>query len=394
MGKLLVLTSRFPFPLEKGDKLRIYNQLKGLSRNNTIHLVAVNHLPVTNEQQKALEPYCEKITVLLIPHYQRAINLLRALFNGQPLQTGLFYTKRNHAKIRMLIAGTKPDAIYCHLIRMAHYVSDESGIRKTIDYMDVFSKGMERRVNATSNILKKLVFNFEYRRLLKYEAAVFDQFDERVIISGQDRDEIPHADKSKIKVIPNGVDFSVFHPLGTQKKYDLLFTGNMAYPPNIESAYYAATKIMPLLKKKYPGITLLIAGTGAPAKIRALHSENIIIIEEWTNIRDAFAQSKIMLAPMLISIGLQNKILQAMAMKIPVIASTLANNAINAPADEAVLIADTPDEYVAQIVKMLEDPGIADTIATAAYDFVRNNFSWDTHNATLDQLINGTEHER
>jgi glycosyltransferase involved in cell wall biosynthesis len=168
----------------------------------------------------------------------------------------------------------------------------------------------------------------------------------------------------------------------------------MGYPPNIESAYYAATQIMPLLQKKYPDIRLLIAGINAPERIKSLKSENIIIIEEWEFIRDAFAQSKIMLAPMLISIGLQNKILQAMAMKLPTIASSLANNAINAPENTAILIANTPGEYAAKITELLGNPLRMEQLATTAYEFVIQNYSWDIHNNALEKIIMGGSDEK
>ena len=171
----------------------------------------------------------------------------------------------------------------------------------------------------------KSIVNTEHRRLLQYEENIFDCFENKTIISQQDLEHIPHKNNKEIHVIPNGVDFDYFLPQQREKKYDLLFAGNMNYPPNVESVIFIAGKILPVLRKQLPGVKLVIAGANPAKEILQLQSENITVTGWVDDIREYFYQSKIMLAPMLISIGLQNKILQAMAMKTPCIISTMAN---------------------------------------------------------------------
>jgi glycosyltransferase involved in cell wall biosynthesis len=251
--------------------------------------------------------------------------------------------------------------------------------------MDAFSKGMERWKEA-SNLLKKIPMQMEFKRLKKYEAEVFNDFDHHIIISEQDRNHIDHPKKEKIHIIPNGVDYHYFKPVGKEKKYDLLFAGNMNYPPNVESALFIVNEILPLVRKQKPGITLLIAGANPSLKIRNLEGNGIHVSGWMDDIREAFASSYIHLAPMLISIGLQNKILQAMAMKIPSVISALANNAIHAPGN-CVLVASTPEEYAEKIIFLLQNKTEADALAENAYGFVRENFDWGKEIAKIEKIF-------
>lgn len=386
MSKIVVLTSRFPYPLEKGDKLRIYNQIRELSKKHEITLITTSLSDVSEQQLEELRNYCKYIHVFRLGILNQCVNLFRCLFNGLPFEVGLFYEPSVKRQIHQLITATCPAAIYCHLIRMSEYVKEIKDIPKTLDYMDVFSTGMKRRAERSGFGMKTAAL-WEFKRLLKYERDVFECFDNKIIISEQDKALIPHPDRSQISVIENGVDTEIFFPVSVEKKYDLLFTGNMGYPPNIESAIYAATKILPEVHKHHPGVTLLIAGVHPGSAIRGLESDKVHVIADFTHIRDAFAMCRINLAPMLISIGLQNKILQAMAMKIPTICSALANNAVKAIDGESILEANSPEEYAEKINALLTDKKKADRIAEQAYTFVLDKYNWAKQNEKLEQLL-------
>lgn len=386
---ILYLVSRFPFPLEKGDKLRAFHQIKELSRQHEIILFAINDAPVKQEYIDQLKPYCKKIYVEVLTRSEIVKNIGRTFFNGKPFQVGYFYKKSIEEKIKHIAEIQKPDLVYCQLIRMAEYARALKSDIKILDYMDVFSKGMERMVQRTPHPMRRIIRS-EHQRLLQYERDVFDDFDEKIIISSQDRDHIPHDNNDHIHVVPNGVDFDYYYPLERKKKYDLIFMGNMAYPPNVESAIFIGRKIMPLLQKKLPGIKLVIAGAKPAPAVLALQNNNITVTGWVDDMREIMAASKIHIAPMLISIGLQNKILQAMAMKIPCIVSQLANNAVQAP--KTCIITATskeplPEEYVEKIVYLLQDERKANLLAENAFNFVRENFCWQKAGSLIENII-------
>jgi glycosyltransferase involved in cell wall biosynthesis len=299
---------------------------------------------------------------------------------------GYFYFRSAQKKLDELISKHKPDHIYCQLIRTTEYVKNYSNVPKTLDYMDVFSKGMERRKN-TAPIYLKPFFSLEHKRLLKYENSIFDYFDLKTIISEQDKNYIPHPKRNNIAVIPNGVDTSYFQPLQQKKEFDLLFNGNMNYPPNIESVSYLVKKIMPQIWKELPKTKLLISGAHPNAAVLSLASEHVIVSGWVDDIRVNFAKSRILVAPMQISIGLQNKLLEAMAMQLPCITSSLANNALQAKAGEQIIVANTPEEYAMEIKRLLQDETLMKQIALKGYEFATSKFKWEATTAKLSDLM-------
>ncbi len=380
------MLSRVPYPLEKGDKLRAYNQIKELSKRHQIVLFALNDSNLHENAIEELKKYCVAISVIKFSKRTIFLNLIRALFNGLPFQVGYFYFSKAQKKIDELIKIHKPDHVYCQLIRTAEYVKNYSELLKTLDYMDVFSKGIERRKKTEPFYLRPF-FAIEHNRLLKYENKVFSWFKTKTIISEQDKNLIPHPKKNEIVVIPNGVDIDFFKPFAQEKKYDILFNGNMNYPPNIESAEYLVNEIMPIIWNTNPNVTVLISGANPNKRVLNLGSQKVIISGWVEDIRLNYAQSKILVAPMQISIGLQNKLLEAMAMRIACVTSSLANNALGAKNGEEIIVANTPEEYASQIIDLLTFEDKLRYIAVNGYKFALNKFNWKSSVSALEKLF-------
>ena len=384
--KIFILLSRIPYPLEKGDKLRAFYHIKYLSKNNEITLFALNDSKVNIEKAfQALQPYCRSINFFDLSKFSILFNVLLAFFNGKPLQSGYFFSSRAKNRINKIISETKPDHIFCQLVRVAEYVKNQN-IPKTLDYQDVFSKGVERRIQPASFYLKPLL-KLEYKRLLKYENKIFDYFDNKTIISEPDRELIPHPEKDKIVIVMNGVDTDFFKPIDRKKEYDIVFTGNMGYPPNVNGVEFLVKQILPIVRRNKPEIKVLIAGANPDRKVIAVKSKNIHVTGWVEDIREYYAKARIFIAPMQIGTGLQNKLLEAMAMKIPCISSHLANNALNAKSGKEIKIGDSAEEYAQHIIYLLDNKDKADEIALNGYNFVLNNYNWEKATEKLEELM-------
>jgi len=383
--KIFVLLSRVPYPIEKGDKLRAFHQVRCLARNHEIILCALSDSPVHPDALKILRGFCSEVHIIPIGTAGMLWNVFRAFVNGNPLQVGYFYRSRAHAEIKELIQKHKPDHIFSQLIRVSEYVKDIS-IPKTLDYQDVFSMGAKRQAE-TAPSWKKPFLLLEYRRLLNYENAIFSSFDHKCIISTPDRDLLPHPGRNEVAIIPNGVDHTFFQPVKRLKKYDIVFTGNMGYPPNIDAAQFIAKDIFPLLLKKNPAATLLIAGATPHASVKALQSANITVSGWMADIRESYALSRIFIAPMRIGTGLQNKLLEAMSMKLPCITSPLANQALGAVVNRDILVGTSAAEYAGHINSLLQEDSKALALAENGYQFVLNNFSWESASDMLEKLF-------
>ena len=385
--KIFVLLPRIPFPLEKGDKLRAFNQIKQLAKHNEIVLCALNDDPKVSEQDAfhALQPYCQSVNFIRITKPQILLGLLRAFLKGLPLQCGYFYNRKAARKIDALIAKHKPDMLYGQLLRVAEYIRYKN-LPKAIDYQDIFSYGMKRRADIASCITRP-IYNMEYHRLKRYEAAIFENFDIKSIISEPDRDLFPHECRDEILIIPNGVDHDYFKPQEREKQFDLVFTGNMSYPPNVNAVDYLANDILPIVWKTLPDVKLYIAGATPDPKVKKAASERIIVSGWLDDIRDAYAQSRAFIAPMRIGTGLQNKLLEAMSMRLPAITSPLANASLGAKPNEEILVGSNAEEMAQHIITLLTDKEKAERLAQAGFDFTNHVYDWGKATEILENAM-------
>ena len=384
--RIIVLTSRFPFPLDKGDKLRAFHQIKHLSEINDIHLISITDKTVSNEQIKELELYCSSVNVFKLKKWKIVLNLFLGLFSNKPFQVKYFYQRAVHKKIKKLINKIKPEHIFCQLIRCVPYVQHEHHYSKTLDYMDAFSKGIERRIENGG--WYKPLFKIEALRLVKYENLAFEYFDHHCIISENDRSFIFHEKKEHIKVISNGIDFNYFKPKEIEKKYDLVFIGNLSYAPNVDTALYIANELLPKLLQSNNKIKILISGASPTKQLLKLRNNNLEIIGWTKDIRDSYLSAKIFLAPMRIGTGLQNKLLEAMALNIPCITSELANQALKAKNGHQILVGKNSDDLIYHIFKLLEDEKLRSSIAKQGREYIYDTFNWKTSSKDLHELMN------
>lgn len=382
--KIVVITSRFPYPLEKGDKLRAYYQIKELSETMEVTLITLTENKIRSNQLKALSPFCKNIYTFKTKKWINWIKAGLSILGSKPFQVGYFYHTSIHRKINQLIQELKPDHIYAQLIRTTEYVKNYHACPKTIDYMDALSKGMERRTKEASHV-KKWIFNLEYQRLVQYENAIFEYFEYHTIISKQDQREIFHKNNNRIIIIPNGVAASFFVKPESKINYDIVFTGNMSYPPNITAAKYIVERILPKLPI---GTNILLAGASPSSEVTSLQNNNVTVSGWVDDIRESYAQGRVFIAPMFLGTGLQNKLLEAMALGIPCITSPLANNALGAIDGEQILLADSEATFINHIQFLLSHPEDAKRIAKNGTTFVKDNYDWKATTQKLIDLIN------
>lgn len=386
--RILFLTSRFPYPLEKGDKLRAFHQIKYLSQNHEIILACTSDVSVSKADITHLREYCKEIHIFPLSRTIRFFNLLRVVFRATPFQVGYFYHRYYKKLFYRIIKNGKPDVIFCQLIRMAEYVKRVKQVPKVLDYMDAFSEGSKRRAQIAKWYLKPLLW-WDYYRLKNYEADVYKCFQQHYIISEQDKALLTFANARNIEVLSNGVDAAYFCPsmLDTAKTYDAVFTGNMAYSPNVIAAQFLVKQVWPKVLQHLPNAKLLLAGAMPNKEIKELESNNVVVSGWLPDIRNAYYDAKVFVAPLSTGTGLQNKLLEAMACEVPCITSALAANALKANSQENILIASTADEYAAQILTLIKQPEQAESLAKAGRKFVLENFSWQKINDQLNTSL-------
>lgn len=383
--KILVALPRFPYPLEKGDKLRAYHQIRTLSQRNEIYLFCVSHTPVSDEQIKAMTPYCKEIKIVRPSYAVSVFNAIRNYLRTKSLQIGYWDSKKARKECRQMTERINPDIIYSQMVRTMPWVS-RLDKPKVMDFQDALSKNVERQMEISSGI-KHALLHYEFKMLRSSEYNSFKIFNDLTIISEPDSEAIPHQKNEEIHIIPNGVDFERFKYHEREKKYDIVFCGNMQYIPNINASEYLIKQIMPLVWKEMPETKVLLAGTTPKPSVKKLASQNVTVSGWVDDISECYAQSHIFVAPMQIGSGLQNKLLEAMAMKTPCITSPLANNALHAEENKEILIGRSAAEYAQHIITLLRNEQMKKSLAEKAYSFVKENYSWEKHGNLLEEIL-------
>lgn len=389
--KVFVLVSRIPFPLEKGDKLRSYHQVKELHKRHEVFLCCLSAEPIPDGAHEALQEICSQVAFVPLIRWRILTRLMLASMSSRPFQVHYFLQRSARKSVHTLIERFAPDHIYCQLVRCSEYVKHLYTIPKTLDYMDAMNKGMERLAGRSPWYISPL-WRIESRRLVRYENLIYDYFDRHTIISKQDQQLIHHPRRQAIQVVPNGVDTSFFEPKGSDAAvYDVVFTGNMSYPPNVDTAEFLAREVMPLVRAEHPKATLLLAGASPHSRVKNLANELTIITGWLDDIRDAYRQATVFVAPMRIGTGLQNKLLEAMSMQVPCVTSRLANNALGATHNEHLMVANGAHETAEAIVHLLNDQHRRLKIAEAGRQFVVERFSWEASSRLLEDVFKETD---
>lgn len=384
--KILVVLPRFPYPLQKGDKLRAYHQIKELSKQNDIYLFCASHCPVLPQHVAALQPFCKEIRVVPSPKLANYKNILRNYFSTKSLQIGYWDSKRVRKAFRLFEQQVAPDVIYSQMVRTMPWVS-HSARPKVMDFQDALSMNAERRMEMSRG-LWHYIMHFEFKMLRSSEYNAFKIFDGLTIISDADCDAIPHKRNDEIRIVPNGVDFDYFHPMDAKAEHDVVFCGNMSYEPNVHAAQFLAREVMPLVWQQCPSAKLLLAGASPKHAVSGLAQDQRITVTGFVeDIRQCYASARILCAPMLSGSGLQNKLLEAMSMRLPCITTSLANNSLHAEDGREVLVADDAQGLAAHIVRLLQDADLRSHIAEQGHQFVRIRYSWSSANNVLQALL-------
>ena len=383
--KLVVLTSRIPYPLEKGDKLRIFHQIKHLAKSHEICLICLNE---SSEEidTSVLNELVTELHIIPLAKWKIPFRLFFAIFHNLPFQVEYFLERKNKKKIETIIQDFNPNHIYCQLIRTSEYVKNLFQFDKTLDYMDAFSAAAMRRAK-TEKGFRKLFWKIENERVKKYERSIYDYFNQHSIITEQDRNLLAIPSNKKISIVPNGVDTGHFENSHISKKYDIVFAGNMNYPPNIAAAIFLVEEILPKLKSQFPSVTVLIAGTNPSTEVQNLANDGVTVSGWMNDIREAYCESRVFVAPMFIGAGMQNKILEAMSSELPVITTTLAAEAFKEKNHSNIIEANSNFEFAKAIQYYLLNEGAQVSDGKKNRIYVEEKYSWKISNLKLEQCI-------
>lgn len=375
--ELLLLCHRVPFPADKGDKIRSLNLLKALSADFNIHLAALTESRQEQSYEVALKKWCASVKLVQLPKFQRFLQFIPALLSHKTITNAWFYSgdlkdwinrlRQKHPELRVLV--------YCS--SMAQYVLSDAWDKyyKVIDFVDVDSKKwLEYAQNSRG--IKKWLFQREALLLSREEQHIFEMMQKSYFVSAEEcaRFAVDEHEKSRLSYYVNGVDLRYYNPTPdvATNPFDIIFTGVMNYPPNVNAVLWFVEHCWPGINTQIPEARLWIVGSHPVKAILNLHSHNIRVTGTVPDIRPYFSQSALAIAPMQIGGGIKNKVLEAMAMTKPLVISSVASQGLNLPDDPALVIVDTPEDTVAACIKLLLKP----VPATKLRSWVESHADW------------------
>ena len=394
MEDLLFLTHRIPYPPNKGDKIRSYHLLKHLAQSYRVHLGTFIDDPDDWQHVDRIKELCGRTHFARLNPITARLRSLGGLVTNRPLTLNYYRDAGMQAWVERVLGELPVRRVLVFSSSVAQYVSQAGHVRRIIDFVDIDSDKWLQYAQK-----KAWPMNWLYRRegrlLLHYERQVARAFDASLFVSQAEAalfKQIAPESAAKTGFFNNGVDTDYFSPTRSyQNPYPadaspLVFTGAMNYWPNVDAVQWFAREILPPLLAQNPGARFYIVGSRPNAAVRALAElPGVVVTGMVSDIRPYLAHARLAVAPLRIARGIQNKVLEAMAMAKPVIASTQALEGITANTGEEVLLARDSGEFIAAISALLQRP--LGAIGKAARVRVLADYTWERALAEVDVLL-------
>jgi len=384
-GDIVFLAHRLPWPPDRGDRIRSWHVLKALAKLRRVHVVA----PLESEAERRHIAMVESVAASVTVSPRRTSKvaaLVGALARHQPASVVAFEVPALAARVRALIAAHDIGTIYAFSGQMAAYVPADFAGRFVMDFVDVDSAKFDA-LGAKMWGLGGWVMRREGRLLHDFEGAAARRADASLFVSAAEAALFRARTGNDATVVENGVDAAHFAPGAvaaiTAPHPLIVFTGQMDYPPNVEAVAAFVRDVLPLI----PAATFAIVGRAPTAAVQALAGPRVIVTGEVPDTRVWLAAADVVVAPLALARGIQNKVLEAMAMGKAVVASPAAAEGIDAVIGTELLVADTPAEQAATITGLLGGPNRAAAIGVAARERVRARYSWEARLAPLAELV-------
>jgi sugar transferase (PEP-CTERM/EpsH1 system associated) len=400
MADILYLVHRLPYPPNKGDKVRSFNLLKHLARTHRVFLGTFIDDPDDEQYLDTLRDYCVDMHVVRLSPTLAKLRSLKGLLSGEALSLPYYRDDGLRRWVRGICADHAIARAVVFSSVMADYVPDMERMPTLVDFVDVDSAKWTQYAGGHRWPLSWL-YRREGQRLLLWERAVAAQAARAFFVTAAEaelfRCNAPES-AARIEAICNGVDadyFSPEHALANPFAADaipLVFTGAMDYWPNIDAAIWFAAEVLPRLRATHPRLRFYIVGRSPDARVQALAEEDAIVVTGMVDdVRPYLRHAVVVVAPLRIARGIQNKVLEAMAMARPVVASAACAIAIDARLGSELLAATTAEDYVKIIDSLLAERVRADAIGAAARQRVLSSYSWAAHLASIDPYLDTKE---
>ena len=397
--KILFLAHRTPFPPNKGEKIRAYHILAQLVKRHSVSMAYWVDSLDDIEHVNVLRKLCQGAVVpIYLNSSGSMLRAMRNLFQGRSFSEGYFYSTKFQSSVDRLIKNEQYDLVYAFSSVMGQFVMGFHDIPTIVDFVDVDSDKWGQLASFKRFPLSSL-YLLEQTRLSRYEEMLSRWARCNLFVSQTEADLFKKlGGGGSIAVLPNGVDSDLRrlpqrvmnsrNIAETRPVVRLLFVGTMNYYPNMDAVLYFVREVLPLIQKKYPQAMFEIVGRFPPYSVRKLDGVGgVRVLGEVVDVRSYLVRADVSVAPMRIARGVQNKVLEAMAVGVPVVATSEAVKGIQLIKGDEVLIGDAPQDFAAQVIRVLSDNALYEQIVSKARSRVVESYSWKAIGVQLSDII-------
>lgn len=377
-------------------RVRPYNFVKGLAaRGHAVSLLAL----VPGDESSYVEdirPYCQQLETVRLPSHRGLLNCTRAVFSSLPLQVAYGHSPRMSELVFRTLRSDGFDLVHVEHLRASLFGRPIRGLPKVYDSVDCISLLLGRTMASSLSVARRLVARLELERTRRYEGQLLRDYDRILVTSPEDRKALEdlmdpdtqHRAHKDVVVLPNGVDLSYFAPLDLARQDEtLVFTGKMSYHANVASVLYLHGEIMPLIWNERPNVQLWIVGKDPSAPVRALAQDNRVTVTGYVpDLRPYLARATLAISPIRYGVGIQNKVLEAMALRTPVVTTPGACVALKAEPGQHLLAGDSPGGIAQHVLRLLDDRELRERLGASGRAYVEEHHNWLSIAADLESV--------
>jgi sugar transferase (PEP-CTERM/EpsH1 system associated) len=386
---ILYICHRFPFPPKRGGKIRPFNMIRHLSADHRVTVVSLARSAQEATEGEGIATHCARYEMARVRNPVQVMRMVARLPTPVPSSMGFFYSPWAARRVRRLLEAERFDLIVVHCSSVAQYVAQVRGIPKILDFGDMDSQKWLEYARYKPFPLSAGYW-LEGVKLARAEKRLARCFHMATATTRAEWQTLEgYGTGVPTDWFPNGVDSDYFAPDGGDYDPDTIsFIGRMDYYPNQECMFDFCQRTWPVLKARRPAMKLLIVGADPPPAVRKLAQlPGVIVTGSVPDVRPYVRRSALMVAPLNIARGTQNKILEAMAMGVPVVTSPVAAGGVDAEGEKHFLIADTPQGYADAVLRIVEHPEERARLSRAGRARMLSHHDWSHSMERLDRII-------
>jgi sugar transferase (PEP-CTERM/EpsH1 system associated) len=387
--RIFFVCRRVPFPPNRGDKIATFNEIRHLSARHEVHVFCLGDGSQDLDNIPGLRKYARSITAAPVNALTIKLRALKALLTGEPLSVAAFDEAKLHNAIRRKFDELRPDLIIVYSCNVAQFAEHFPHVPRIMQFGDLDSLKW-RQYAERSRIPLKWIYAIEERRFLAYERRIARSFSYALVHTDVERRDFERLIPGvPVTLVGNGVDLDYFRPGGEAKQPgSIVFTGVMDYLPNVDAVVWFCNEILTVIRAEIPEANFTICGSRPAPAVRRLAKQKGVTVTGWVaDTRPCLDRAEIFVAPLRMARGVQNKVLEALAMGLPCVTSIAAWSGTLIPEGEGILATDNPGEFAQHVVRLLRDPSWRAEMGRKARAAAEANYQWETQMSHLDQVI-------